>query len=262
VTRLLLFLVAAAALPGTSRAAAPARDPLAEIAARAAERGVPEAPLSAPVREARERGLPPEPVADKVLEGLAKGVPPERIGQVASALVARLGEADLLLGEAVRQGLAPPRDRSQALLDLAHAIGAGIDRGSVEALAAAARGRDGRADGVVASALALGALARRGVPVADALPLGRALARAPATAADVAPAFDAWRAQGGEDARTFLAEAERRVLEGHAPGARDRQGHDERGRGRDRDHERARDRSEERGRMHGEPARGAEHRHP
>jgi hypothetical protein len=253
-TRILLVLVAvAAALPGASRAA-PARDPLAEVAARAAERGVPEAPLSAPVREARARGLPAEPVADKVLEGLAKGVPPERIGEVASALVARLGEADLLLRETARQGLAPPRDRSQALVDLAHALGAGIDRGSVEALAAAARGRDGRADGVVAAALAVGALARRGVPVEDSLPLGRALAQAPESAADVAPAFDAWRAGGGEDARAFLADAERRALEGRARAGADdrRRAHDERGR------DRARERSEERGRMHGEPGRGAE----
>jgi hypothetical protein len=255
-TRILLVIIAAAAaLPGAARAA---RDPLAEVTARAAERGVPEAPLGAPVREAQARGLPAEPVADKVLEGLAKGVPPERIGEVASALVARLGEADLLLREAESQGLAPPRERSQALVGLAQALGAGIDRAAVEALAGAARGRDGRADGVVAAALAVGALARRGVPVGDALPLGRALARAPETAADVAPAFDAWRASGGDDPRAFLADAERRVLEEREGRAGVRRAPDDRTR--DRERERERERAEERGRMHGDPARGGERR--
>lgn len=256
VTRFLLVLAAAAALPGAPRAA-PARDPLAEVAARAAERGVPEAPLGAPVREAQARGLPAEPVADKVLEGLAKGVPPERIAEVAGALVARLGEAELALRDAARLGLAPPRDRAQALVDLAQALGAGVDRAAVEALAAAARGREGRTDGVVAAALAVGALARRGVAIDDALPLGRALARTPRTAADVAPAFDAWRARGGDDPRSFLADAERRVGEETRAGAR-RDAHDERGR--ERAQERARDRSEERGRMQGEPLHGGERR--
>jgi hypothetical protein len=110
---------------------------------------------------------------------------------------------------------------------------------------------------VVAAALAVGALARRGVPVDDALPLGRPLARPPGTAADVAPALDAWRAGGGDDARACLADAERRVSDGEGR-AGGRHAPDDRAR--DRERERARDRAEERGRMHGDPARGGERR--
>lgn len=249
----LILTIAALALTAPGAGAEP-RDPVAEVAARAAERGVAPAAVLGPVEDARSRGLPADAVADKVLEGLAKSVPPERIDAVARALVGRLAEADLVLAEAAAQGLAPPRDRAGALADLAHALGSGVDRGAAGALVEAARAGGGRAgvDGVVAAAGAVGALARRGVPVVDALPLGRALAREPRSAPEVAPAFDAWRLEGGRDAKAFLAEAERRVS-----GARPLAAGAER---EDAARDRARERREERGRMGGEPARGRDGR--
>jgi hypothetical protein len=253
VNRMGLILVAAAvALAGAGARAEP-RDPVAEVAARAAERGVAPAAVLGAVEDARARGLPDALVADKVLEGLAKGVPPERIDAVARALVGRLGEADAVLAEAAAQGLAPARDRPAALADLAHALGAGVDRAATAALVDAARASGGRAgaDGVAAAALAVGALGRRGVPVEDALPLGRALARSPRSAPEIAPAYDAWRAGGGRDAREFLAEAERRVVQGRPLGGAERE---------DAARERARERRDERGRMGGEPARSREGR--
>jgi hypothetical protein len=240
VTRTPLILVAVAVALGAAGARAQDRDPVAEVAARAAERGVPPAAVVGPVEDARSRGLPAAAVADKVLEGLAKGVPPERIDAVARALVGRLAEADLVLQDAAERGLAPPRDRPAALADLAHALAGGVDRAAARDLVDAARaGRHG-ADGVVAAALAVGTLARRGVPVADALPLGRALAREPRSAREVASAFDAWRSAGGRDARAFLGDAERRVSEGRPVAGVERE---------DAARERARERREERGRM-------------
>jgi len=252
VTRIALILVAAAVALGAAGARAADRDPIAEVGARAAERGVPASAVVGPVEEARARGLPAAAVADKVLEGLAKGVPPERIDAVARALVGRLGEADLVLGEAAERGVAPPRDRAAALVDLAHALGDGVDRAAARDLVEAARAGKKGADGAVAAALAVGALARRGVPVEDALPLGRALARAPRSAPEVAPAFDAWRGAGGHDAGVFLGETERRVREGRPLAGPERE---------DAARERARERREERGRMGGEGMRRGEGRH-
>jgi hypothetical protein len=84
----------------------------------------------------------------------------------------------------------------------------------------------------VAGARVLAALGRRGVPAADALPLGRAVAAHPASGPDVVAAFDAWRAGGGQDVREFLADAERRVGEGRGMGAgRDDAARDARGGG-------------------------------
>jgi hypothetical protein len=201
--------LAALGAGGEARAADP--DPAAEVGARAAERGVAAAPLVAPVRDAERRGLPAQVVADKVLEGLAKGVPPDRVAGVAGGLVERLAQAQAALDAG---GLAPPRDRSAALADLASALGAGVDRPALDGLVAAARSRSGGADDAVAAANVVAALARRGVPVPDALPLARALATHPRAAPDVVPAFDAWRADGGRDAHEFLADAERRVADG------------------------------------------------
>ncbi len=229
----------AAAFVGAPAARAAAPDAAAEVAARAAERGILAEPLVAPVREAERRGLPPRLVADKVLEGIAKGVPPERVAAVAGALVSRLSEADEALARAPA-GVAPPRDRPAALADLAGALAAGVDRASLDALVAAARSGSAGADGAVAAARVLAGLGRRGVPASDALPLGRALAANPRSAADVVPAFDAWRADGGQDMRAFIADAERRVAQGRAVsgaghdadrGGRDDAGRDERGRG-------------------------------
>ena len=203
---LLALALVAAALPARPAGAAP--EPAAEVAARAAERGVAAAPLVAPVRDAQRRGLPDRVVADKVLEGLAKGVPPDRVAAVAGALVQRLSDADAVLARAPA-GLAPPHDRPAALVDLAGALGAGVDRGTVDALLGAARGGSGGADAAVAAARVLGALGQRGVPLPDALPLGRALAAHPRAAADVVPAFDAWRADGGQDPRAFVGDAGR-----------------------------------------------------
>jgi hypothetical protein len=195
-------------------AAAGPPDPAAEIAARAAVLGVAAQPLLAPVQEARRLGLPAEPVADKVLEGLAKGVSPDRVAAVAGALLARLAEADALLAGARAAGLAPVPDRAGALADLAQALRAGVDRPSLEALVAAAREARSGAEAVTAAARALGQLSRRGVAPAEALPLGRALARHPREAGEVAALYDAWRAEGGRDRDAFLSEAERRIAAG------------------------------------------------
>ncbi len=195
-------------------AAAGSPDPVAEISARAAKLGVAAQPLLAPVQEARRLGLPAEPVADKVLEGLAKGVAPDRVAAVAGALLARLAEADALLAGARAAGLAPVPDRAGALADLAQALQAGVDQPSLEALVAAAREARSGAEAVTAAARALGQLSRRGVAPAETLPLGRALARQPREAGEVAPLYDAWRAEGGRDRDAFLSEAERRIAAG------------------------------------------------
>lgn len=204
----------AAALAMAVAPAARAADPAAEVAARAAERGLDEAALLEPLREAERRGLPVRPVADKVLEGIAKGVPPDRVSAVAGALVARLGEAGVLLEASRALGLPAPADRDGALLDLAHALGGGVDRTVFETLAGEARRVGGKAEDAVAAASALGTLARRGVPAGDAMALGRALVSAPRRAREVGPAFDAWRAHGGRDVAGFLSETERRVRGG------------------------------------------------
>lgn len=210
-----LFAALALAVPLASPpAAAGPPDPAAEIAGRASRLGVAAQPLLAPVQEARRLGLPAGLVADKVLEGLAKGVAPERVAAVARGLVSRLSEADLLLGGAGAAGLPPAADRAGTLADLAQALQAGVDRPSLEALAASAREAGSGAEALAAAARALGQLSRRGVAPARALPLGRALARRPGESAEVAPLFDAWRAEGGRDPGAFLAEAERRIAAG------------------------------------------------
>jgi hypothetical protein len=184
-----------------------------EVSARAAERGLPPDEALAPVADAAERGVPPELVAAKVLEGLAKGVPPARVVAVARDLSERLARADAVLAEARRAKLAPPADRRAALLDLASATAAGVDRPQLDALIEAARAaRGGNTDSVVSAAHAVGELARRGVPPAEAMPLGAAIARRGVRAPGEIPAlFDAWREEGGRDARTFVGEAARRV---------------------------------------------------
>lgn len=212
--RIPIAAMALSALLSSPLAAAGPPDPAAEIAARAARLGVAPQPLLAPVQEARRLGLPAGLVADKVLEGLAKGVAPDRVAAVARGLVSRLSEADALLSGAGAAGLAPAADRAGALTDLAQALQAGVDRPSLEALAAAAREARSGAEAVAAAARALGQLSRRGVAPAQALPLGRALARRPGESGEVAPLFDAWRAEGGRDPGVFLAEAERRVAAG------------------------------------------------
>ncbi len=191
-----------------------ATDLAAEISARAARQGLPAQPLLAPVEEARRLGLPPDPVADKVLEGLAKGVAPERVAAVARDLVSRLEQADAVLAQARQSGLAPAADRAAALGDLAQALQAGVDRPSLEALVASAREGHGGAGAVTAAARTLGQLSRRGVPPAESLSLGRALAQRPGEAGEVPALFDAWRAEGGRDVHAFLAEAQRRVAAG------------------------------------------------
>lgn len=204
----------AAALLAAAPASAGPPDPGAEIAARAASVGAAAQPLLAPVEEARRRGLPAELVADKVLEGLAKGVASERVAAVAGALVGRLAEADAVLAGAAAAGLDAVPDRVGALADLAQALQAGVDRPSLEALVAAARQARSGTAAAVAAARALGQLSRRGVPAAEALPLGRALAARPGQADQLAPLFDTWRAEGGRNRAAFLDEAERRLAAG------------------------------------------------
>jgi len=185
-----------------------------QVADRAEGRGMAGAAALAPVAEAARRGVPAELVADKVLEGLAKGVPPERITAVAGALCERLAEAERLLGAAREAGLAPPPERRAALTDLAQALQAGAPPAALQELLAAARSARTGSDAVVAAAHALGELARRGVPTAEALPLARAMAGSRARSGDPAAVYDAWRAEGGHDLAGFLAEATRRVEAG------------------------------------------------
>ncbi len=220
----IIALLAAATLPVTVRSdavtdAAQSGVPLPlarEVAERAAERGVPTAEALAPVTEAAQRGLPPDLVAAKVLEGLSKGVPPARISAVARDLATRLATADGVLGEARGGGLAPAADRKAALLDLGAALGAGVTRQAVDSLVGAAReSRGGSTDAVVSAAHTLGELARRGVPPSEALGLGLAIARrGPRPPAEIPALFEAWRAEGGEDASGFVAEAARRIENG------------------------------------------------
>ncbi len=214
VKRYRFVVVAAAALLASVPVAAGAPDPAAEVAARAAGLGLAPQPLLAPVQEARRLGLPAEPVANKVLEGLAKGVGAERVAAVAAALVSRMAQADAVLAAARAAGLAPAPDRPAALADLAQAIQAGVDRSSLETLLTAAGQAHSGSGAVVDAARALGELSRRGVPPAEALALGQALAARPGEASQVVALFDVWRAEGGRDPEAFLSEAERRVATG------------------------------------------------
>ncbi|MFY3746116.1 hypothetical protein ACOQFB_19545 [Anaeromyxobacter sp. Red801] len=217
----LLLGVPAPSTPDPVQAAAAAGVPSAlarDVASRAAARGLAPERALAPVVEAARAGLPGEVVAAKILEGLAKGAPPERVLEVAAELGGRLSRAAALVAQARASGLPHRGDRTAALADLAGALGAGVPPDAVLQLVDAARGAaGGSCEAVVAAARTLGELARRGVPVRDALPLGAALAqRAPASAGEVAALYDAYRAEGGRDAAAFLAEAERRVEAGAA----------------------------------------------
>jgi len=187
-----------------------------EVTARATERGVPPALVLAPISEAAVGGVPPELVATKVLEGLSKGVPPSRIAAVAHDLAGRLTAADGVLREAQGMGLPAAVDRRAALSDLATALAGGVSSQDLAGLARAARGgRQGTSEGVVSAAHAVGELARRGVPPADAMPLGLAIARHGARPpGEIVAVFEEWRAEGGKDARAFVAEAAARVDRG------------------------------------------------
>lgn len=208
-----LTVAATPVAPPPDRATAAALPaPLADaLAARAAERGLAVDDAFAPVVEAAQAGVPSRMVAEKILEGLAKGVPPPRVLGVARDLGARLVQSRDLLETARAAGLAPAAARDVALADLAGALGQGVPPEAVRALVTSARG--GHSDAVVAAARMLGELARRGVPVAKALPLARAVAaRGPAS--NVAALYDEYRREGGADDAAFLAEAERRVQAG------------------------------------------------
>ncbi len=183
------------------------------LSARAEERGVPPSEVLAPVAEAVSRGVPPDLVAAKVLEGLSKGVAPARIRAVARDLTARLALSDGLLQDATRAGLAPAGDRRAALLDLCAALAAGVAPDAVAALVDAAHsGRGGSAESVVSGAQVTGELMRRGVPSREAMELGLAIARSgPRPAGEIPALFDAWRSEGGKDARGFVQEAARRI---------------------------------------------------
>ncbi len=201
------------------RASVPAAVPAAlvqEVSARAAERGVPAAEALAPIREAAARGVPVELVAAKVLEGISKGVPVARVSTVAMELTGRLAVAGDLLRQAQGAGLAPAADHKAALLDLGVALASGVDRPAMESLVEAARGAPGgSADAVVSAALTVGELARRDVPPAEAMALGRAIARqGPRPAGEIPALFDAWRAEGGKDPNAFVSEATRRIESG------------------------------------------------
>jgi hypothetical protein len=190
---------------------------VAEVTARATERGLPAAEALAPLRDAVARGVPVDLVAAKVLEGISKGVPMARVGEVARELTARLATAGDLLRQLHRAGLAPAIDRDGALLDLSSALACGVGPPELDALVgAASSAARGSADAVVSAALTVGELARRGVPRAEAMPLATAIARqGPRPPGEIPALFDAWRAEGGKDARAFLSEATRRVANGH-----------------------------------------------
>lgn len=186
-----------------------------ELAERAAERGVPPEQALAPVAEAAARGVPVDLVAAKVLEGLSKGVPPARVAAVARELTERLARAGTVLGQAERAGLTPPTNRGTAVADLAAALGAGVGPDEAATLTEAARGARAGCDALVSAAHAVGELARRGVPAGDSLGLGLAIARhGPLPPGEIPALFDAWRAEGGKDARAFTGEAARRIEQG------------------------------------------------
>jgi hypothetical protein len=187
-----------------------------EVSARAAERGIPVAEVLAPLREAAAHGVPVDLVAAKVLEGISKGVPAARVGAVARDLTSRLAAAGDLLRKAERARLTPAVDHSAALLDLSAALASGVGREELESLIDSARGGPGAStEAVVSAALTVGELARREVPRDDAMSLGKAIARhGPRQPGEISSLFDAWRAEGGKDARAFVTEARRRVENG------------------------------------------------
>jgi hypothetical protein len=207
-----------APLAGLARPEGPGVPPdlARRVTERALARGMSAEAALAPVSDAARRDLPQALVAAKILEGLAKGVEPARVVEVAEALVARLADAADLIDAAHAAGLGKPRDRAAAIADLAGARHAGVTRSAVIQLirAAAAAPRDG-SQAVIAAAHALGELARRGVPVDDSLPLGKALARRGGQAAPgLVAQFDAWRAEGGQAPRRFLEEVATRLDKG------------------------------------------------
>jgi hypothetical protein len=187
-----------------------------EVAARASEHGMPVADALAPVTAGVRRGIPPELIGAKVIEGLAKGVPPPRVASVASTLADRLAAAGAFLDRARVAGLTEPSDRSASLVDLGHAMSAGVTAEAIEALTEAARQNRGSSDAVVEAARALGELAHRGVSLNETLPVGRAMAKRGGSASEVVAQFDAFRAEGGKDPKLFLNEAARRLEAKHS----------------------------------------------
>lgn len=191
-----------------------------ELTARAEARGVAAEAALAPVVKAARAGIPAASVAAKVLEGLAKGVAADRVLAVAGALADRLRQAALLLEEGGAAGVGDdpagdPARRAGMLADLADALGAGVPPAAIRALVEAARAAGRRCDSVVAAARTLGELARRGIRVADAMPLATALAaRPPLPTGEIARLYDAYLREGGEGAGPFLAEARRRAARG------------------------------------------------
>jgi hypothetical protein len=107
------------------------------------------------------QGLPREPLIQKAIEGTAKGAPPERIVGALGVLLARLHAA----ADALRRGGITPN--ASTIEAGAFALSAGLDSGSITALA-----RAGSAAGAVDVTLRVGGtLAAIGVPSAQVLEL-------------------------------------------------------------------------------------------
>lgn len=157
-TRLPLGLLAAAVLaaPSTSLAAQ-------TIDERLGSRVAPE--TAALVRQlaavAAERGLPADPLVQKAIEGGAKAVPADRVAAALRGLLAQLdGSASALRGA----GFDPPD--TVAIAAGGFALNAGLGTDEVRELAAAA----GEAGAAVTLRVA-GTLAALGVPAADVVQL-------------------------------------------------------------------------------------------
>jgi hypothetical protein len=128
-------------------------DDVAELVQRGVDRGVPAGELVRfleVVAEAKRRDLPVEPVLDKVKEGLAKRVPPDRILSAASRVSRDLAAARDLIQQAERDGVRVEnaRARTEALEEVAEALGGGVSAQELEKLVRQVASSSRRAEGM------------------------------------------------------------------------------------------------------------------
>ncbi len=187
------------------------------VAARAAEKGLPQSQLVAPVAEAARRGIPPDLVAAKILEGLSKNVPAPRITAVARGLSDRLVAAQELLNQAQQRKLAFQKDQRSVLLDLSTVFATSVDKSAVESLLnEACDSSQGTVASWVSAARTLGELARHGITPSQTMKMGKAIARhGPKPPGEVLALFQAWKQEGGKDAGAFFQEVTTRIEKGH-----------------------------------------------
>lgn len=74
--------------------------------------------------EIKLQNLPVRPVLDRVQQGLSKGVPPKRILGAANNLAEKLGGANTILNNLVKEGqkVSNPKEREEAVLTVARAL--------------------------------------------------------------------------------------------------------------------------------------------